>query len=74
MELRGFYEQISNDNSHILRSIAIKKHRFKGKITFCKPSEIGSKTTVDQKQQSMLLPLVNIFFPMSSVLLPQEKE
>ena len=41
-QLRGFYDQISDGNSRVLRSIDIKKEiqdRFKDKIVFCKPSD-----------------------------------
>ena len=39
---RGFYDQIADNNSPVLRSIDINGHIQK---TVCKPSDSGSKTT-----------------------------
>ena len=46
-QLRGFYDQISDDNSRVLGSIDIKKiqGRSKDKIGFCKPSDKCTSNT-----------------------------
>ena len=49
-QLRGFYDQISDDNSRVLRSIDIKKKfqdKFKDKIDFCKPSDKCTSNTTE---------------------------
>ena len=49
-QLRGFYDEISDDNSQVLRSRDIKKEiqdRFKDKIAFCKPSDKRTSNTTE---------------------------
>ena len=49
-QLREFYDQISDDNSRVLRRIDIKKEihdRFKDKIGFCKPSDKCRSNTTE---------------------------
>ena len=50
VQLRGFYDQISDDNSRVLRSIDRKKEiqdRFKDKIGFCKPNDKCTSNTTE---------------------------
>ena len=47
-QLRGFYDQVSDDNSRVRRSTDIKKEiqgRFKDKIGCCKPSDKCTSNT-----------------------------
>ena len=49
-QLRGFYDQIADDNSRVLRSVDIKKEiqdKFKDKIRFCKPSDISTSNATE---------------------------
>ena len=49
-QLRGFYDQISDDNSRVRRSTDIKKEiqgRFKDKIGCCKPSDKCTSNTTE---------------------------
>ena len=48
--MRGFYDQIYQDNSRVLRNIDIKmeiQDRFKAKIGFCKPSDKCRSNTTE---------------------------
>ena len=61
-QLREFYDQISDDNSRVLRRIDIKKEihdRFKDKIGFCKPSDKCTSNTTE-----LFSLQVKVFFPM----------